>query len=224
MKVEVLMMPETKIGETFQSWQFYIERFTFTYMLDWNCHRGGILVYSREDISSKLIEMNISVESIFIELNLRKKEWLVNWSYNAKNSNICDHLWSLGKSLHTLLTNYDKVILMEDFNAEEANIHINNFCNLYKLKTWSKFQHVWKKQITQDYLFHVQKFSPQFPKLMWTWTFIKSQLLSLNRTWKRNNLKSYLIGTLGTVVLKHNFCEIFQLCIYLVIPRPYTCM
>ena len=47
-------------------------------MLDWNCHRGGILVYSREDISSKLIEMNISVESIFIELNLRKKEWLVN--------------------------------------------------------------------------------------------------------------------------------------------------
>ena len=168
--------------------------------------------------------MNSSVKSIFIKLNLRKKEWLVNWSCNAKNSNIYDHLWKLGKSLHTLFTNYDKVFLMEDFNAEEANIHIKNFCNLYKLKTWSKFQHIGKVQITQDYRFHVEKFSPQCPKPMWTWTFVKSQLLSLNRTWKRSNLKSYLIGTLGTVILKHNFYEIFQLCIYLVIPRPYICM
>ena len=78
--------------------------------------------------------MNSSVESISVELNLRKKKWLVNCSYNANNSIICDHLRSLGKSLDTLLINYDKVFLMGDFNAEEANIHIKDFCNLYKLK------------------------------------------------------------------------------------------
>ena len=68
--------------------------------------------------------MNSSVESISIELNLRKNKWLVNFSYNAKNSNICDQQGSLGKSLDTPLTNYDKVFLMGDFNAEETNIHV----------------------------------------------------------------------------------------------------
>ena len=82
-KVDVLMISETKIDETFPSRQFYIEGFTPPYRLDRNCHGGGILVYVREDIPSKLIEMDGSIESISIELNLRKKKWLVNCSYNA---------------------------------------------------------------------------------------------------------------------------------------------
>ena len=117
-KVDVYMMSETKIDETFPSRQFFIKGFTPPYRLDWNCHGGGILVYIREDIPSKLIEMKSSSESISIELKLRRKKWLVNCSYNANNSDICDHLRSLGKSLNTLLTNYDKVLLMGDFNAE----------------------------------------------------------------------------------------------------------
>ena len=36
----------------------------------------GILVYVRQDIPSKLIEMNSSVKSIFIELKLRSKSGL----------------------------------------------------------------------------------------------------------------------------------------------------
>ena len=80
--------------------------------------------------------MNSSVESIFIELNLRKKKRLANCSYNTNNSNICDHLRSLAKRLDTLLTNHDKVFLIGDFNEEEAN----DFCNLYKLKNLISFK------------------------------------------------------------------------------------
>ena len=103
------MVSETKIDETFPSRQFYNEEFTLPYRLTWNCHGGSILVYVRKDIPFKLIEMNSSVESIFIDLNLRKKKWFVNCSYNANNSNICDHFRSLGKSLDILLTNHDSV-------------------------------------------------------------------------------------------------------------------
>ena len=49
---------------------------------------GVILVYVRENIPSNLIEINSLVEIISIELNLRKKKWLVNCSYNANSSNI----------------------------------------------------------------------------------------------------------------------------------------
>ena len=72
------MISETKIDETFPSRKFYIEGFTPSYRLNRNCHGGGILAYVREDIPSKLTEMKSSVESISIELNLRKKKWLVN--------------------------------------------------------------------------------------------------------------------------------------------------
>ena len=100
-----MIVPKTKIDETFPSRKFNIEGFTPPYRLDRNCHWVGILVHIREYIPPKLIEMNSSVKRISIELNLRKKKWLVNCSYIAKNSNIYDHLRRLGKSLDTLLTN-----------------------------------------------------------------------------------------------------------------------
>ena len=132
------MISETKIDKTFPSRQFYIEGFTLPYRLDQNCHGGGVLVYVRGGIPSKLIEVNSSVESVSIELNLTKKKWLVNCSCNANNSNTCDHVRRLGKSLDTLLTNYAKMFLMEDPKAEEANMHIKDFCNLYNLKNLIK--------------------------------------------------------------------------------------
>ena len=125
------MISDTEIYETFPYRQFYIEGFTPTQRLDRNCHGGGLLVYVREDIPVKLTEMKNLVESISIEVNQRKKKWLVNCSYCVNNSNICNHLRILGKSLDTLLTYYDKVFLMEDFNVEEAKIHTKDFCNLY---------------------------------------------------------------------------------------------
>ena len=118
--------------------QFYIEVFTPPYSHDRNYHGGGILVYLREGIPPQLIEMNSPVESISVKLNLSKKKGLVNCSYNANNSNICDHLRRLGKSLDNLLTNYDKTFLMGDPKAEETNIHIKDFCNTCKLKNLIK--------------------------------------------------------------------------------------
>ena len=145
--------------------------------------------------------MKSSVESISTELNLRKKNWLVNCSYNANNNSICDHLRSLGKSLDTLLTSYDKVFLMGDFNAEETNIHIKDFCNLYKQKNLIKvptcfknpdhsktidsmltnsvrsFQNSWALEAGLSYLEKIQ------PKII-TWKFsnndFRTQILHLS--------------------------------------------
>ena len=220
------MISETRIDETFPSRQFCIEGFAPPYMLDRNCHGGGILLYIREDIPSKLIEMNTSVESIFIELNLKKKKWLVNCSYNANKST---QLWSSRKYRKMLRYPSNKLwqtSLMGDFNAEEANIHIKDLCNSCKLKNLIKVSTCvknpdnlliwcWQTQFT------VVKTHAHFKKVYLT--FIKWQLLFLNHTWKRNNLKSYFIGTLGnskTMILEHKFWEYFQLCIYLVTPRP----
>ena len=57
---------------------------------------------------------------------------------------------------------------MKDFNAEEANIHIKDLCDLYKLKNVIiKVQHVLKSGQSQDYWSDVDKLS-LFSKLLYT--------------------------------------------------------
>ena len=65
--VDVLMISETKIDDSFPVGQFLIEGFCTPYRLDRNSKGGGILLYVREDIPSNLISMDISpLESFYI--------------------------------------------------------------------------------------------------------------------------------------------------------------
>ena len=69
--IDILMISETKLDNSFPSMQFLIEGFGPFFRSDRNSYGGGILVYVREDIPCKLIPMtNCSIEGFFIELNL----------------------------------------------------------------------------------------------------------------------------------------------------------
>ena len=64
--IDVLMISETKLDDSFPSMQFLIEGYGPPYRLDRNSHGGGILVYVREDIPCKLIPMkNCTIEGFF---------------------------------------------------------------------------------------------------------------------------------------------------------------
>ena len=128
-----ITISETKIDETFPARQFYIDGYTPPYRLDRNFNGGG-LIFVREDIPPKLIENSNSIEGIFLEINLRKKKWLLCGSYNPHKNLISQHLSVISKSLDTLLTKYDNVFLMGDFNADKNNTSLEDFCQLYNLK------------------------------------------------------------------------------------------
>ena len=131
-------MSETKIGNSFQTIQFHIEAYCI-YRLDRNEYKSGILVYVPEDIPSKLTPMHSSsIESFFIELNLRCKKCLSSCSYNSHRSLISEHLSIIGKNLDLLSANYDKIFLMEDFNAEPHEHFLMDFCDVYNLKNLIK--------------------------------------------------------------------------------------
>ena len=126
------MISETKLDESIPSMQFNIDIFRS----DRNVKGGGILVHVRDDIPFKLIPMGSStIESFFIELELRKKKWLLCCSYNAHRRFISNHLIDTGKNLDLLSTNYDNILLLVDFNAEVENNFLKEFCNLYGMKS-----------------------------------------------------------------------------------------
>ena len=84
-KVDILIVTETKLDSTFPTSQFVIDRYSEPYRFDRNRNGGGVLIYIREDIPSKLLadhKLPHDIEGIFVELNLRKKKWLLFGSYH----------------------------------------------------------------------------------------------------------------------------------------------
>ena len=79
--LDILLLTETKIDESFSKDEFYIEGYT-SFRLDRNIHGGGVLIYVREDIPCRVIKIMGSLEGISLEINLRKTKWLFFGGYN----------------------------------------------------------------------------------------------------------------------------------------------
>ena len=61
------------------------------------------MLYVRGDIPAKLLSHDFpSMGSFFIEINLHKKKWLVNCSYNFHKSNIRRYVDIISRSLDAL--------------------------------------------------------------------------------------------------------------------------
>ena len=53
---------------------FHVHGFSESDRFDRNGNGGGILLYIHEDIPSKLILTKMTIEVLFVEINLRKKK------------------------------------------------------------------------------------------------------------------------------------------------------
>ena len=93
--VDILLISETKIDSSFPTAQFKIEGYT-TYRLDRNSNGGGILLYVREDIPSTLLNTELLIEGFCIEINIRKKKWLLVCTYNQNKNLISNYLKEIG--------------------------------------------------------------------------------------------------------------------------------
>ena len=100
-----------------------IEGLTAPYSLDPNGSGGYILNYILEDIPSE----DFSNKD---KLNLRKKKLVLCCYYNPHNNFIETHMDSFGKVIDLLSTRYENFILIGDFNADESDNTIKDFCNI----------------------------------------------------------------------------------------------
>ena len=122
---------ETKLHETFPAAQPSLQGFCDPYRFDRNRNGGGIMFYIREDIPSRLIEKKLqnNIEYFFVEINLRKKKWLLCCSYNLHKNSISTHIDFLRRELDVHSSNYENFILL-DFNSEITDKNLKDFCNL----------------------------------------------------------------------------------------------
>ena len=57
--IDILVLTETKLDDTFPTTQFLVNGFSEPYRPDRNRKRGGIMVYIRDDIPSKQLDKHV---------------------------------------------------------------------------------------------------------------------------------------------------------------------
>ena len=132
--VNVFMISETKLDDSFPEGQFFIDGYHTPFRYDRNGNGGGILLYVREDIPAKVIHCEFPhVKSFFVEINLHQKKWLINCSYNPHKNNIGSHLNVITKAFDTYYAKYEKDVFLEYIYAGIEETTMKSFCESYNL-------------------------------------------------------------------------------------------
>ena len=131
--IDVLTIQETKLDSSFPVGQFLMDGFSEPYRLDRDKNGGGVMIYVREDIPSRLLTKHTftkEIEGLFVEVNLRKTKLLFFGSYRSDHADIgvktCDYFSQVSLALDKYST-YEKFLLAGDFNTEESNEYLEDF-------------------------------------------------------------------------------------------------
>ena len=140
--VDVLLVSETKLDNSFPTAQFLLGGLSKPYRLDRCSNGGGILLYVKDNISSRLLtnhRLPDNVEWLFTEINIRNKKWLLCCSYNPHKNNISNYISYLSKGLDIYVSHYyDNILFLGDFNSQPSENCVNDFCNVYNLSSLVK--------------------------------------------------------------------------------------
>ena len=143
--VDVLVITETKLDDTFLTFQFLVTGFSVPYRLGRNRNGGGIMIFISDDIPSRVLTKHVfpdDIEGLFIELNFRKAKWLLFGTYHPPTQIDSYYFNNLDKALD-LYSHYDKKLLVGDFNTEVSDVlsiflYQHDLENLVKDKTCFK--------------------------------------------------------------------------------------
>ena len=82
--------------------------------------------------------MQNNFEGFFVEINLRKKKWLLSCSYNPTRKKIVNHVKNISTRLYQFSATYHNLILLGHFNVEPEEVNMLDFLNIYNLKNLVK--------------------------------------------------------------------------------------
>ena len=125
--IDILVLTETKLDDTFPAAQFLVNGFLEPYRLDRNRNGGGVMICIREDIPSKGLDKHVfpyDIEGLFVELNFRKCKWLLFGTYHPPSQADIYYFDNLDKRFDTY-SSYEKCLLIGDFNTEISEPRID---------------------------------------------------------------------------------------------------
>ena len=97
-------------------------------------------MYTREDIPSRLLQCKTqcNIESPSVVINLKKRKWFLNCSYNPHRNSISSHLECLNRVIDEHSKTYDNFIFIGDFDEGIDENTMKSFYNMNYLKSLIK--------------------------------------------------------------------------------------
>ena len=85
--IDILLLSETKLDQSFPSNMFSMEGFRM-FREDRNQNGGGLIFYVNENIACRVIDLNITdIEVIAIEVNFKNIRWILLGLYKPPSTN-----------------------------------------------------------------------------------------------------------------------------------------
>ena len=105
--------------------QSKIPGYSSPFRLDRDQNGGSIMVFIHKDITAKVCSFeDTPIKALFIELNFRKKKWLLSCSYNPNKNNTSNYLQRLRNRLDLYSAKCEKIILIGDFDVSLEESHM----------------------------------------------------------------------------------------------------
>ena len=134
--VDILIVAETKLGSSFLTTQFVIAGFHHPFRLDLNRRSGGLLVYVKGSIPTRVLtsfSTPADTQIIVFEINLRKKKWLFVAIYKPPSLKSQYFLDTLSDLLDFYSNHYDNKDILGDFNLKPSDPLMMTFLNEHDL-------------------------------------------------------------------------------------------
>ena len=112
--IDVLLLSEMKIDNTFLLSQFCVSGYSVPFRIDRTENGSGIMLYVKKHIPCKMLSkftFEKEIEAFVNEINLRKVEWLLVCSYNPHFSDLVVHLNAIDKAIEFYPKTYDKILI-----------------------------------------------------------------------------------------------------------------
>ena len=92
--IDIILISEIKTDDTFHTDELFIKGFTVLYKQNRNRTGVGLLLFVGEDVPSRILnpKSKTDIETLSVEINLRKRKWFLNCSYNPHKNQISNHL------------------------------------------------------------------------------------------------------------------------------------
>ena len=135
--IDIIMICETKVNDSFPTEQFIIEGYSTIYRLDRNDRGGGIMLIVKDNLLTLRLDKYCfpdKFEILCIELNLRKKKWIIFCYYNPQKHLLKRNLCQIETAVSYYSKTYENSIILGHFNAEISDFNMDSFCTINNFK------------------------------------------------------------------------------------------
>ena len=139
--IDFFLVTESKLDDTFPMGQFQIEGFSRPIRLDRNRNGGGLIVFMRDDLTCRELKPRVlypELECTFLEVRIRHNKWLVVVGYNPQKENINYFLEKVSLEVDKLLSKYENLLMLGDWNSAVTEECMSQFCDMYDLENLIK--------------------------------------------------------------------------------------